>query len=129
MPLGLEWRLRFRTGNGPRATNQETTMTNRMNTPASRITLGAVLLALAATASSCGMALPTQPAVEAGVTARQNAATSTELSPTVIDDGAPPAGGPGVQPPVGEVIVPTPGATFKGTKTGWWFNQHRRHNK
>jgi len=115
-------------GNGLRATNQEMTMNDRTNTSASRIALGAVLLVLAATASSCGMALPTQPAVEAGVSAQQHVAPAA-VEPTLTEDPSSNGGGSGTNQPGGEEIVPTPGATYNGTKTGWWFNQHRRHNK
>ena len=42
-----------------------------------RIALGAMLLLLAATASSCGMALPTSPALDSGVAAERHATTTS----------------------------------------------------
>ena len=98
------------------------------------IALGAMLLLLAATASSCGMALPTQPALDSGVATTRHAATTTmqEAGGSVqIDDATNPSGGPDItnQPPAGEVVIPTPGSILNGTRTGWWNNVHRRHNK
>lgn len=101
-------------------------MTDRTNTSASRIALGALLLVLAATASSCGMALPTQPALEAGVTARQNAATSM-VGPIETEDPTPTGGGSGDPQPVGEEIVPTPSSHDPGNSN--WGHSRRRHNK
>jgi hypothetical protein len=110
-------------GNGLRASHQEKTMTDRKNTSASRIALGAVLLVLAATASSCGMALPTQPALEAGVTAQHGAATSSG-EPIVTEDPSSNGGGSGTDQPGGEEIVPTPSAHDPGNST--WGHSHKK---
>jgi hypothetical protein len=99
-----------------------------------QIAMGAALLLLAIAASSCGTALPTAPALDSSVSVERGAQTNGMLGTGdvfVIDDPSAPAGGPDVtmKPPAGEVIVPTPGALYKGTKTGWWNNPNRRHNR
>ena len=97
-----------------------------------RLALGAALLLIAATATSCGMALPTQPALDTGATIQRSAATTSmrEASgPNEVDDTVIPSGGPDVTsaPPAGEEIVPTPSSVDPGNST--WGHSRRRHNK
>ena len=86
-------------------------MKNRTKTSTSRIALGAILLVLAATASSCGMALPTSPALDTGVATPQRAATTHMAGPGDMQMGDFDAtgGGPDItaQPPAGVACART----------------------
>lgn len=78
-----------------------------------RLAVGAVLLILAATASGCGVGLPTQPELSAGaVVERDHATTQTldEEGSLELGDATPPSGGRDQtsMPPAGEVVTPTP---------------------
>lgn len=81
------------------------------------VTLGALLF-LAATASGCGVGLPTQPNLEqaAGDQRIATGAMSREISdPLETEDSVNPSGGGlAVQGPAGEIVIPTP----TGNRTG-----------
>jgi len=107
-------------------------MKPQTNASPRRFALGAVLLLLAATATSCGTALPTQPALDTGATV-QRSATTTRMQEgggaTETDDAANPSGGPDVTnaPPAGEEVIPTPSSIDPGNSN--WGHSRKRHNK
>lgn len=107
-------------------------MTNLNRPSTSRLAAGAILLMLAATASGCGVAMPTQPDLGASAT-MQRSATAATFQDTdgvlVIDDATNPAGGADITnaPPAGEEIVPTPSSVYPGNSS--WGHSRRRHNK
>lgn len=108
-----------------------------MNSPTRKsrptmVTLAAMLV-LAATASGCGVGLPTQPDLGSPAAAsRQATAMGPQAmgDPVVIDDQTIGGGGiDSVPVPVGEGIVPTPstGRTSPGLAKGHYKNKNKGH--
>jgi|SRR5262245_15974303 len=110
-------------------------MSNQTHSPR-RIAVCAALLLLAVTASSCGTALPTAPAVDTGASTSRSTGVSGTLQESgsiVIEDGTMPPGGPDItnQPPAGEVPVPTLGGGPNGNAWAWGGAKRKAwgHNK
>jgi hypothetical protein len=92
-------------------------MTMKTRIPASprRLAVCATLLLLAATASGCGVAMPTQPSIDSGAAVQRGAASTRiqemgdpfEVSDTLVPGGS----GEGQSPPSdgGEEVVLQPG--------------------
>lgn len=88
-----------------------------------RAALLGVLLLLAATASGCGVGLPTQPDVMSNPNETRAAASlqaeppgdGMEMGDPTLTLGQPGSGTPVLEP---EVIVPTPGSSGNGLKLG-----------
>ena len=94
--------------------NQEIEMRVQNSASPRRLAAGAVLLILAATASGCGVGLPTQPELSAGAVVERNDATTQTLDEEgslEFGDATPPTGGPDQtnKPPAGEEVIQTPG--------------------
>lgn len=110
-------------------------MTTRYNASLRSTIALAALLALAATATGCGVGLPTQPDIDSGVASERSAgaARSTESgAPQVIEDSDLPSGGGSGSaelPPAGEIIVPTPGTHGNGNGQGWAWGRHKNKVK
>ncbi len=86
------------------------------------IALGALLL-LAATASGCGVGLPTQPDVDAGAVNERSAGVQL-TDPVEFDDSGDPGGGPDPEVPETEIVIPTPSGPRAGL--GGWAHGHNK---
>ena len=106
-------------------------MNRRVNPSLQQKAVLAALLLLAATASGCGVGLPTQPDLnQATGGERLTTSMRVEDSGTPVEVGDPGGGGLLVgdpqltQPPPGETIVPSPGPGGKA-----WGYGHTKHHR
>ena len=86
------------------------------------IALGALLL-LAATASGCGVGLPTQPDIDAGAVNERSAAVQ-DLDPVEFGDTGDPGGAPDPEVPEVEIVIPTASGPRAGL--GGWAHGHNK---
>jgi len=104
-------------------------MTTPTNTSRRRLALPAALLLLLATASGCGVGLPTQPSLDQ-TTATTASAESLDLSPVLIDEGSGSnnggAGmsGPPLPPDTDETVVIQPTV---GPGNSDWGHGHKKN--
>ena len=93
------------------------------------LTTLAVLLLLAATASGCGVGLPTQPSIEQAGDARGATAMRSmdREDPIEMEDPSNPGGMGTTQAIAGEVVIPTPtgGRAGNGLAKGHFKNKNK----
>ena len=103
-------------------------MSNQSKSSVSRsVVLGALLL-LAATASGCGVGLPTQPDVDQTAVNERSAGAASigDLQLGDAGQGDPGSGGDSFVPDP-EIVIPTPTSNRPGSSAAGWARGHQKN--